>query len=119
MFGVFKTYSDVKKGIKNPTAFGQDMALDVLKGPLVVFTFLTGVFFAALFIVGFTGLLGGPYVFFKVVFWLFLIPAGIIGLIVWTLFGRIKRALDIAGRKMTQKGDIITAEVVKGDKNLT
>ncbi len=119
MFGIFKTYSDVKKGIKNPAAFGQEMALDVLKGPLIIFTFLASVFFAAIFMVGFTGLLGGPYLFFKVVFWLLLIPAGIIGLAAWTMFGRIRRLFDSARKKMTQNGVIIPAEVVKGDKDLT
>lgn len=111
MFGIIKTYSDVKKGIKDPTALGQDLALDVIKAPLILFTVLSILFFAALFILAFTGVLSGPYFGFKIVFWILFLPTLFIGATLWMLLGKISRMMDAARKKMNQKEKIIDAEV--------
>lgn len=119
MFGIFKTYRDVKKGIKDPMLLGQDLALDVVKDPLLVFTIIGVIFFAGLFILAFTGLLGGPFLFFKILFWVLFVPALLLTSIVWIVIGRVSKALDRARAKMKEKSIITEAEVVKVDKNLT
>ena len=118
MFGIFKTYRDVKKGVKDPGGLAQEMALDVVKGPLLVFTILASIFFIGLFIVSFTGLIGGP-LFLKIIFWILFLPTLLILSVAWMFLGKIKKTMDSARCKMGQNSDIITAEVVKGDKDLT
>lgn len=113
MFGIWKTYRDVKKGVADPAMLGQELALDVIKGPLVLFTFLSGIFFAALFILAFTQLFGGPYVGFKIVFWLLFLPALFIGATIWMFFGKLRRMLDAAREKLKKDKTIIDAEVLK------
>lgn len=119
MFGIFKTYRDVKKGIKDPMLLGQDLALDVVKDPLLVFTIIGIIFFAGLFILAFTGLLGGPFLLFKILFWVMFVPAFLLVSIAWMVIGRISKALDRARAKMKDGSPIMDAEVVKVDKNLT
>ena len=103
MFGIFKIYTDAKRGVKDPAGLGKDLALDLIKGPLILFTFLGAVFLAMMFTVGFTGLLGGPYLFFKVVFWLLLIPFTIFELIGWSVYRKIERIAERAKERVNQK----------------
>lgn len=107
MFSIIKTYSDVKKGIKDPTALGQDLALDVIKAPLILFTIFAVLFFAALGVLAFSGVLGGPYLFFKVVFWLLLIPALIGEFIAWTLLSSVRRMIETARKNMKREEQVI------------
>lgn len=103
MFGIFKIYNDTKKGVKDPAGLGKDLALDLIKGPLILFTFLGAGFLAMMFTVGFTGLLGGPYLFFKVVFWLLLIPFTIFELIGWSVYIKLERLTEKVKQKVNQK----------------
>lgn len=109
MFGIFKVYSDAKKGVKDPAGLGKELALDLIKGPLVLFTFLGAVFLAIMFTVGFTGLLGGPYIFFKVVFILLLIPFTIFELIGWSVYRKLERLAERAKQKVNEK--IVEGEI--------
>ncbi len=118
ILGIFKTYKDIKRGIKDPAALGQDMALDIIKGPLILFTIASVIFFAALFVLAYTGALGGPYLGFKIVFWLLFLPALFVEAIAWMLISNISKMMDRAREKMN-KTDIMEAEVVKGEKDLT
>ncbi len=111
MFGIFKTYSDVKKGIKDPTALGADLALDAIKGPMVIFTILAVLFFAALILVAYTGLLGGPYLFFKIVFWILFLPAFFISAVVWMFIGNVKKMMEKAREEMKKDSNVIDVEV--------
>ncbi len=113
MFGIYKTYRNVKKGIKDPALLGQDLALDIVKDPLLIFTIIGIVFFAGLFILAFTGLLGGPFLGFKILFWVMFIPAFIMVSIAWMILGRISKVVDRARAKMKEGGKVIDAEVEK------
>ena len=44
MFGIFKTIMDVKKGVRDPGGLGKELALDIIKVPLLLFTILGGLF---------------------------------------------------------------------------
>lgn len=103
MFGIFKVYSDAKKGVRDPAGLGKDLALDLVKGPLVLFTFLGGLFLAVMCIIGFTGLLGGPYLFFKVVFWLMTIPFIIFQLVGWTLYRKLEQLVEKTRQRVHEK----------------
>lgn len=99
MFGIFKIYRDVKKGIASPTGFGKELALDVIKGPLVLVTFLGGLVLALVFIAGFTGLFGGPYLVGRIFFFVGLVPFFLFELIAWTVYRKIERLLESARKR--------------------
>ncbi len=119
MFGIWKTYRDVQKGIANPSALGQEFAIDVIKAPLTLLTFLAAVFFGALGTVAWSGLIGGPYLGLKIVFWLMFLPTLSVGAVAWMFIGKIERMMDRARQKLARPPDIIPAEVIKEDKDLT
>ena len=53
MFGIFKTIMDVKKGVRDPGGLGKELALDIIKVPLLLFTILGGLFLVFMFILAF------------------------------------------------------------------
>lgn len=112
MFGIFKTYRDVKKGIHDPGALGQELALDVIKGPVVLITIIAVLFFIALGLLAFTGSLGGPYTFFKIVFFILLFPFIIFEIVVWAILGKIEKIVTRARQKISEKAKVIDAEVL-------
>ncbi len=100
MFGIFKTILDVRKGIKNPTGLGEELALDVFRAPILVFSIVGILFLALMFLLGFTGVFGHPYGFFKVVFWILFIPFVIIDLTLWSVFRAYKNLVRSAKKKV-------------------
>jgi O-antigen/teichoic acid export membrane protein len=100
MFGIFKTISDVRKGVKDPTSFGEELAIDVVKGPILVFTIIGVLFLLLMFMLGYTEVFGHPYGFFKVVFWLLAIPFFIIDLTLWSVFRAYKALVKSAKKKV-------------------
>ena len=111
IFSILKTYKDVKKGTADPTGFGRDLALDVLKVPLMIFT-ISGIFaLVVLFLLGWTEVLSGPFGFFRFVFFLLLIPFGILQLIFWKLFNKAKKLLKQAKKKVDERMNTIDVEV--------
>lgn len=111
MFGIFKAYRNVKKGVRDPGGLGQELALDVIRTPLVVLTVIGVLFFVALFILAFTGVLGGPFGFFKIVFWVLVVPFALFELIVWYIFGKIRKLTDMAKRKVNERMNIVDGEI--------
>lgn len=103
MFGIFKIYSDTKKGVKDPAGLGKELALDLIKGPLIIFTFFGAVFLTLMAVLGLTHIFGGPYVFFKVVFILLLIPFIIFELIGWSVYGKLERLAERAKQRVNEK----------------
>ena len=91
MFGIFKVYSDAKKGVRDPAGFGKELALDLIKAPLI------------------TALIGGPYLFFKIIFWLLLIPFGLFEIIGWSVYRKLEKLAERAKQKINEK--IIDAEI--------
>ncbi len=110
IFAAFKTYKDIKKGIASPTGFGQEALLDVIKVPLVIFTIGGIVALALFFILGWTELLSGPYLFFKFVFWFLLIPFSILQLVFWKLFSKAKTLVQKAKNRVDEEINTIRVE---------
>lgn len=100
MFGIFKTISDVKKGIHDPAGLGQEMALDVVRAPIIIFTIIGILFLGLMFVLGFTSVFGHPYGFFKAVFWVMGVGFVLIELMLWSLFGVFKRMVQAAKKRV-------------------
>lgn len=111
MFGIWKTYRDVKKGVADPAALGQELAIDVIKAPLVLFTFIAAVFFGALGTAAWGGLVGGPYLGLKIIFWLMFVPTLSVGAMLWMFVGKLERMMDRARAKLKKDTNIIDAEI--------
>lgn len=97
IFRVIQLYKNVQEGTADPTGFGRDQLMDIVKGffiPFLVIGFLMLVLFALL---GFTEVLGvGPFGFFRVVFWLGLVAFSLWVLISWVVISIAKRFLGRA-----------------------
>ncbi len=109
MFGILKTYKDMKKGVRDPGGLGKELALDIIKVPLLLFTILGGLFLVFMFILAFTSSLGGPYLFFKIVFILLTIPYILFQLIAWPIYRKLEGLAERAKSKINSK--IIDGEV--------
>jgi hypothetical protein len=110
IFGILKTYKDVRRGVNDPTGLGQDIALDVLKAPLILFTIVGIAGLVPFFILGWTELLSGPFGFFKFVFFLLLIPFTILEVVFWSLFNRFKKILQKAKNRVDEHMNTIDVE---------
>ena len=90
-------YNNIKEGKKDPTGFGRDQLLDVLKGFVVPFLIIGGVILVLFGLLGYSSMLGiGPFGFFKVVFVL-----GLIVFLAWLfvlkiIFSSLKSILNKA-----------------------
>lgn len=86
LFQIRKTYKDIKEARNNPRGFVMSEGKNFFLGLSIPFL-LPGVFFilvSAIF--AFTPFLNGPYMFAKVLFWIFLIPTVIIFLVLRKIF---------------------------------
>ncbi|MBP7846402.1 MAG: hypothetical protein KA007_03095 [Candidatus Pacebacteria bacterium] len=111
IFGIIKTYKDVRRGVNDPTGLGQDIALDVLKAPLILFTIAGIAGLVLFFILGWTELLSGPFGFFKFVFFLLLIPFTILEIVFWSLFNKLKKVIQNAKNRVDERINTIDVEV--------
>lgn len=111
IFSSFKTYRDIKSGIANPTDFGKEALLGIVKTPLLIFTVAGFVVLALFFILGWTELLTKPLGFFRVVFVLVLIPFSILQIIIWRLFKGLKRVIGKSKKTTEQQTEIIDVEI--------
>ncbi len=102
IFLIGKTIRDIKS---NPSKFAGEEARGAIIGIFIlpIIIVLLGLIF--LFVLGFTNVFGGPYGFFKVVFFIGLFTSFIFGLI-------IKRLLSFVGNTTIK----VTSEVVENIK---
>jgi len=110
IFAAFKTYRDVKNGVANPTRFGQNAILEVVKIPLVIFTVGGVLAFALFFILGWTEVLSGPFGFFRFLFWFLLIPFVILQIVFWKIFSSFKKLVKRAKNRMDEEVNTIKVE---------
>ncbi len=111
IFGVFKTYKDIKKGTADPTGFGRGMLLGVIKAPLILFTIIGLGALAVCFIFGWTSLLFGPSGFFRFLFFVLLIPFSIFSVIFWSIYSKLKKLTQRAKERADEEFGIIDADV--------
>lgn len=76
IFRMITIYKNIKEGKQDPTGFGRDQLLDIIKGFIIPFLIIGFIILILFGLLGYSDLLGvGPFGFFKFVF--------IIGLIVF------------------------------------
>lgn len=111
IFTIIKTYKDVKNGVKDPTGFGQDALLEMIKIPLVIFT-VGGILALALFFaLGWTETLGGPFGFFKFVFWFLAIPFVVLEIVFWKIYSKAKSLIQKAKNRVDEEVNTIKVDV--------
>ena len=76
------TIKDIKT---NPGNFAESQASDVIMGILILPIVIAILGLAFLFALAFTKFLGGPYLFFKIIFFIGLFTSSIIGFIIYKL----------------------------------
>lgn len=111
IFTIIKTYKDVKNGVKDPSGFGQDTLLEIIKIPLVIFTIGGTLALALFFVLGFTSLLSGPFGFFKFVFWFLAIFFVILEVVFWKLYSKAKSLIQKAKNRVDEEINTIKVEV--------
>lgn len=110
IFAIFKTYKDVKNGVKDPTGFGQDALLEIIKAPLILFTILGGIFIVLFFVLGFTEIILNSLGFFRFLFWFSLVPFLILELIFWSLYGNVKKMVGNVKSRVDEEINTIKVE---------
>lgn len=110
IFGIFKTYKDIKNGVADPTGFGQDALLEVLKTPLIIFTIIGFLVLGLFYILGFTELIFSSLGFFKFLFWVSLIPFLILELVLWLLYSVIKKMVGKIKNRVDREINTIKVE---------
>ncbi|MEZ4103544.1 MAG: hypothetical protein R3B55_03285 [Candidatus Paceibacterota bacterium] len=110
IFGILKTYKDVKKGTADPTGFGQDILLGVLKAPIIIFTVSGILGLAVFFVLGWTDFLSGPFGFFRVVFWILFIPFFFLEILFWKLYSKAKSLIQKAKNRVDEEVNTIKVE---------
>ncbi len=111
IFTIIKTYRDVKSGVKDPTGFGKDALLEIIKIPLLVFTVGGVLALVLFFILGWTDLLSGPFGFFKFVFWFLFIPFFILEIVFWKIYSKAKALVQKAKNRVDERMNTIDVEV--------
>jgi len=110
IFAIIKTYRDARRGVKDPTGFGRDLALDAIKAPLMLFTIVSILGLILFFILGYTDLIINSVWFFRFLFVVGLLIFLPIFFISWTLFSKIKALTEKAKKKVDER--VFEAEVV-------
>ena len=87
IFFIGKTIREIKQ---NPGNFAGEEARDAIIGILLIPLIIVILGLAFIFALGFTGFLGGPYLFFKIVFVLGLFTSCILGLIIYKLTSALR-----------------------------
>jgi hypothetical protein len=91
LFQILHIRSTVKELKEDPGKFAGGQASEVLMGILILPLIIVVLGLAFLFILAFTHVLGGPYLFFKIIFFLALFVSAILGIIVYKLTSLFRR----------------------------
>lgn len=97
IFRVIQLYKNVQEGTADPTGFGRDQLMDIVKGFFIPFIVIGACVLVLFALVGFTDVFGfGPFGFFRVIFWLGLVAFSLWVLISWVVISIAKRFLGRA-----------------------
>lgn len=104
IFRVIQLYKNVKEGTADPTGFGRDQLLDIVKGFFIPFI-VVGVLIVTLFgLLGFSDVLSvGPYGFFRILFWIGLLVFLGWVFLSWVVLSLAKRFLGHAKKFTDEK----------------
>ena len=88
-----------REGVNDPQGFAKGQIKDAIIGALVVPILMVLGFWVLLFILSFTGMLGGPYGLAKFFFWFVTIIYGIVGFVLLQIFSTLKRVASTTQKK--------------------
>jgi hypothetical protein len=110
IFAIFKTYKDIKSGVKDPTGFGQEALLEVIKAPLILFTILGILALGLFFILGFTEIIFSSLGFFRFLFWISLVLFLIFQIVIWSIYKSVKRIVERVKNRVDDEINTIKVE---------
>lgn len=107
IFRVIQLYKNVQEGTADPTGFGRDQLMDIVKGIFIPFVVVGALVLVLFGLLGFSDVLSvGPFGFFRVVFWLGLIVFWAWVFISWVVITLAKKILgrlkNVADTKMSR-----------------
>lgn len=103
IFRTIAIYKNIKEGRKDPTGFGRDQLVDLVKGVIIPFLIIGGLVLVLFGLLGFSPWLGGPFGFFKVIFVLGLLVFLIWLFILKIMFSSMKRFLNKVKSRVDEK----------------
>lgn len=105
LFKIFFIGKTIREIRSNPSRFASEEARGALIGLLIIPIIIVVLGLGFLFVLGFTNLIGGPYLFFKIIFF--------IGLFTSFIFGFIIKKLISFALRTTSKVVDSTVENIK------
>ncbi len=91
IFQLFNIRSTIKEIKANPGNFASSQAGDVIIGVLVIPLVIIILGLGLLFAIAFTKVFGGPYLFFKIIFFISLIISWSIGIVIYKVISLLRR----------------------------
>lgn len=103
-FQILRIRSAIKEVNADPGHFASNEARDLLIGILFFPALIVFLGLAFLFTLGFTHFLGGPYLFFKIIFFIGLFISFIFGTIIYKLTSVLRQTTKKVVNKVVDKG---------------
>lgn len=94
-----------QEGLNNPEAFAEDQAKEALIGALILPVIVVLGFLAFLFVLAYTGILGGPYGVAKFFFWIVTIIYVVVGYTLYKVATTLKRAVQSQRQAMRKQAE--------------
>lgn len=91
IFKIFFLKREIQKGLNNPSDFVSEQLFSSFQGLFILLSLIPLIFIIFFGVLGLTSWLGGPYGFFKVIFWLFFIPYLFLEFFIISIFLKIKK----------------------------
>ncbi len=85
LFKILHIRNSIKEARANPGNFASGQARDVIFGIVIIPAIIVVLGLVFLFMLGFTSFLGGPYILFKIIFFIGLIVSYILGLVIYKI----------------------------------
>lgn len=92
IFQILNIRGMVKDAREDPGRFAGGQAQEAIVGILILPTIVVILGLAFLFALAFTHFLGGPYFFFKIVFFIGLIGSSVLGFVIYKLITTLRRS---------------------------
>ncbi len=99
IFKIFQIRNNIKEAKENPGGFAGSQLRDLVVGTIILPLIFIILGLAFLFMLAFTNFLGGPYLFFKIIFFVGLLGSYFIGLVIY----KLTKALSRTTKKVVNK----------------
>ena len=104
---LWQTQRMIREGTENPAKFAGGEVRDVVLSVFIIPGLITIIALIIFGIVGFSHLLGGPYLLFKILFWIGLVISFVLGSIAYVVIRGVSRLTHhIVERTISNKDEI-------------